>query len=253
MIKNSFELKGGKFKMDNKILAGALIIGIVLIAGYLAVNSSGAVVSARGEGVLEATPDEVSVGLNVMTKNLTAQDAKDAHDKIVDDLMIGLLRAGLEKKDIKVVSYNIYPEYDYTDGRPKQIGFLVQQDFVVETEDFELVPEIVDAGIEAGALISYINFELSEDKQKEFKASALEEASADAKSKAEATANGLGKKLGSLVSVKNEDFYYGPYPYFAAAEGAKDSASAREAALNLSPRDIEVRASIVVEYKLRAF
>ena len=120
-----------------------------------------------------------------------------------------------------------------------------------------MVPEIVDAGIDAGALVSSINFELSDEKQNDYKAEALSEASADARKKAESTASGLNKKIGKLVSVQSEEFYYpGPIPIYAKAEGGGDAAAAteaRQAAVNLRPQDIAVTASVRVEYRLRVF
>ena len=98
---------------------------------------------------------------------------------------------------------------------------------------------------------SGINFELSPQKQSEYKTQALEQASADAKSKASATAAGLGKKLGRLVSVESQDFNYGPVVYYAKAESSSGAADAREAALQINPTDLNVYANVGVTYTIR--
>ena len=239
--------------MDNKVIISALIIAIILIGGYIAFNTTAAVVTAQGDSVIEAKPDKVSVNINIEAKSDTAQKAKDMHDKILDDLTIALLKMDIDKDEIKTINFNIYPEYDWSGGTQKQKGYIATEQIVVETSNFDRVAGIVDASVGAGALVSYINFELSEEKQNEYKTSALEAAGKDAKNKAEATARGLGKNLGSLVSVKSQDFNYGPVVYFEAKGGAASTAEARDAAVNIAPRDIEVRATIQVEYKLRAF
>ena len=241
--------------MDNKIVAGILVIGVIILVGFLSLNSSGAVVSAVGQSNLEFEPDEVSVWLNIQERNDTAQLAKAQHDKIVDDVVIELLRAGLERKDIQMVNYNIYQEYDWEDGQRKEKGFVARQTIIVETDDFDLVPGIVDGAVDGGALVGSINFELSEEKQSDYKVQALEEAGEDARKKAEATAAGLGKKLGSLVSVRSQDFNYRPYMYYEAAASGGDmaAAEAKVAATDLAPRNIDVTASIAVEYRLRSF
>ena len=125
----------------------------------------------------------------------------------------------------------------------------------MKTGDFYIVPKIVDVAIDSGALVSYINFEISDELRSEYKSRALEKAGEDAREKAEATAAGLGKKLGKLVSVQSEDFNYGPVVYYASAEssGSDAVAETREAALNIYPKDVEVRADISVRYKLRRF
>lgn len=239
--------------MENKIVIAVIVLAILAVGGYLAINTTAAVVTAQGTSVLEVMPDKVSINLNIEARNKTAQEAKDEHDKILDDLIVALFRIGIDRDDIKTVNFNIYPEYDWSEGKQEQKGFIATQQIIVETTDFDKVAAIVDASIDAGALVSYINFELSEEKQNEYKAKALEEAGKDAKRKAEATASGLDKKLGSLVSVKSQDFNYGPYPYFVAEAGRASVADAKQAAISITPTDIEVRATIEVEYKLRSF
>ncbi len=242
--------------MNTKYTIGALALGVLIVVGLIFANGSGAMVSAVGESTIKAQPDKVSVYLTAEGRGKTAGEAKDAHDKIVDDLTISLLKMGFSKDEIKTQSYNIYPEYDWSAGTQKEKGFVASEQIIVETSDFGKTSDIVDAGIDSGALVSYINFELSTEKQSEYKTQALEEAGKDAKKKAEATASGLGKSLGGLVSVETQDYNYGPYVYYdkaVASSTGSGVAEARSAALNLAPQDIEVRATIRVEYKLRSF
>jgi len=246
-------MKGGKTKMDNKIVLGILLIALVAVAGFIYFPSSQAVVSAQGMSSLEVKPDKVSIYINSEGRGDTAQKAKEALDKILDDTMTALLKTGLERKDIQLINLNVYPEYDWSDGSQKQKGFLASEQIVVETTNFDLVSPIVDAAIDNGALLSYINFELSEAKQSQYKAQALEAASKDAKTKAQATASGLGKNIGALVSVKSEDFNYGPYRYFDSAVSGGSVASVKEAVANPAPQELTVSATVTVEYRLKSF
>lgn len=239
--------------MDNKTILIGLVIAIIVIAGFIYVSTTSATVSAQGNSNLKATPDKVSINLVIEARNKTAQGAKDMHDKILDNTVLQLLRIGLDRKDIKTVNFNIYPEYNWENGKNEQIGYIARQDIIIETKNFDLVASIIDSAIDSGALVSYINFELSEEKQSDYKAQALEEASKDARKKAEATASGLDKKLGKLVSVQSEEFNYIPYRYFEAATAEGSAAQAKQAAINLAPRDLDVTASVRVEYKIRSF
>jgi uncharacterized protein len=241
---------------NNKVLVGILIIAIIAVALYLGVGSSGATVSAIGESEIKAQPDLVKVYFNIQTNGNSSKEAKDSLDEISESVQIALLRLKLDREKIQMQSYNIYQEYDWSNGQRKEKGFVASQQIVVETEDFDLTVGIVDAGVDNGALVNWINFELSEERQKEYKKKALEEAGKDAKAKAEATASGLGKSLGRLVSVQSQDFRYGPYRYFetgVAESGTMNTATVKEAALNIAPRDVSVNAVISVQYKLRAF
>ena len=240
-------------KIDNRTIVIGLIIAVIIVAGLIYISSTSAIVSAQGNSVLKANPDKVSINLVIEAKNKTAQGAKDRHDKILDETVLQLLKIGIDRKDIKTINFNIYPEYNWENGKNEQIGYIARQDIIVETKNFDLVASIIDVSIDAGALVSYINFELSEEKQSEYKTQALEEAGKDARKKAEATASGLDKKLGKLVSVQSEEFNYIPYRYFEATVAEGSAAQAKQAAINLAPRDIDVTATIRVEYKLRNF
>lgn len=239
--------------MENKSTIIVLAIAIILIGGFLYISNSGAIVTAQGTSILKVQPDKVSINLNIETRGKTSQEAKDLHDEILDKVITNLIKTGLDKDEVKTVNFNIYPDYTYNDGTRKENGFIAQESLVVETSDFSKVAAIVDASIEGGALVSYINFELSEEKQSEFKAKSLEEAGKDARKKAEATASGVDKKLGKLVSVKSQDFNYGPIMYFEAGAVKDSAAGAKEAALNIAPKDMEVSATIIVEYRLKSF
>ncbi len=239
--------------MENKSIIAIIAIAIILVIGFLYNSSSGATVSAQGISTLKVSPDKVSVNVYIEAKNKTAQLAKEMHDKILDETILQLLKIGIDKKDIKTLNFNIYPEYDWQEGKNELKGYIARQDIIIETKDFNLVADIVDASVSAGALVSYINFELSQEKQNEYKAQALEEASKDATKKAEATARGLGKNIGKLLSVEGEEFNYGPIIYYRADSAEGSIAEAKQAAINLVPRDLEVSASVKVEYKLRSF
>ncbi len=240
--------------MNNKIWIVVVILGL-LFGGFWFYG--GGSVSANGNSVIKAQPDLVSVNINVETRGENAQTAQNKNKEISEKLLLELIKAGYDKDELKFVNYNIYPEYDWKNGEQKFKGYVASQQLVVKIKDVKKVPEVVDITINYGALVSYINFELSDEKQSEYKKQALEKAGKDAKEKAEATARGVGKKLGRLVSVQSEDFYYNPinlYDKIAVESSGKDAIQeVRNTALNLSPQDLEVRATIIVQYKISNF
>lgn len=237
--------------MDTKYVITILVIAALVVGGYLSFNS-GATVSAQGVSQLSVQPDEVSIYLTITTKNDSAATAKDMNSLISDKVIMELIKLGIERKDIQTETFSIYPNYEYDYGRNEQKGYVANQPITVKIESFDKVGAIVDKSVDAGALVSYINFELSQEKQNEFKAQALSDASKDAERKAKATAAGLGKKLGRLVSVGSQDFNYVPIAYYARS-GAEDMAEVKKAAINIVPKDLEVSATVSVSYKLRGF
>lgn len=230
-------------------LAGVLVLFVI---GYNFIGES-PTVSAMGTSSSEVTPDIASVYLTVEARSTaSAQDAQDIHKARSETLLAALKTLGLSESEIKTSYYNVGPEYDWTNNGQVLKGYLATQQIVIELKDFEEVVKVVDAAIDSGASVSSINFELSPEKQSEYKTQALKEASEDAKEKASATAEGLGKKLGKLVSVQSQDFNYGPFVYYARDSFAAGSAAeVKEAAININPTDLTVYANVQVTYKIR--
>lgn len=242
--------------MNNKIWIGVVIAAIVIIVGAM-MYSAQPVVSADGSASIKVVPDKVSVNLNVIGKGDNLSAANQKAQEISEALLINLIKLGYDRDELKFVNYNSYEEFDYTYRTPKSLGWVVSEQLVVNTNDTTKVLSIVDAAISADAQISYINFEVSDSKQKDVKAEALKQASEDAKSKAAAIASGQDKGLGKLVSLQNlevPNFY--PYPMYAKGEMMSADAGnseARTVAMNIAPNEQEITASVRASYKLGLF
>src|SRR3989344_6640672 len=208
--------------MNNKIIIFLVIAGILVLGGYLFYTSS-PVVAAQGISTLKVTPDKVSIYFSVEARDKTLQLAQNKQVEISDALFIELVRLGFERSEIQTLSLNMYPEYDWSNNQQTQKGYVVSQQVIVVTDDFDKIAQIVDVAVSSGALVSSVSFELSDEKQNEYKTKALEQASMDAMKKAEATAKGAGKSLGRLVALESQNFDYYPYPIYSRAEGSTAS------------------------------
>jgi hypothetical protein len=119
----------------------------------------------------------------------------------------------------------------------------------ITTDETEKIGDIVNSSLNAGASISSVNFELSPEKQNDAKKEAIKIAAEDARLKAEALASGVGKKLGSLVSISNSDFYYSPWNvYTSSGYGSTD---AKEAVMQITPSEQEITASVNAVFKIK--
>ena len=99
-------------------------------------------------------------------------------------------------------------------------------------------------------MISYINFELSTEKENEYKAQALKLASQDARTKAEAMVSGIGKEIVDIKSISESSFNYRPWMLYAAEAGVASAADAKLAATNIQPGEKEVNAQVTVVFKI---
>lgn len=237
-----------------------IVVGILVLAGIgYAIFSSNTIpqntVTGNGQATIQVTPDLVKVYFSVDTLGATSEEAKNKNSEIVDEFITAILKEGFERKDIQTQGFNIYPEYDYSkpDYVNKIKGYRATHSIVVEmsSDDSDKIGTVIDAGVDAGAGISYINFELSPEKQNQYKADAIKMAAEDAQLKAQALASGLDKEIGELLSVTQSDFGYTPWGIYRSDSGAGDVAMAKEATTNIQPSDQSVSASVTAVFELK--
>jgi len=239
--------------MDKKVKKGFVISVIVLaviIIGYF-VYVSGPEISTQGYSMITATPDLISVSVSMEGRDVDSQIAQEKAIAISDKFLTELEGLGIASEDIELSNYYTYPDYDWQTSKIK--GYVASQQVIVRLTDFSKTGEIIRAASNSGALVSGINFELSTIRQNEYKASALKEASMDARTKADAVAEGFGKRIGKLVSVQSQDFSYYPYPYYTRDTMAVSNAGAEKAVVDMSPTDLEVSASVSATYTMTRF
>jgi uncharacterized protein len=235
------------------IIAVTLLIIVVLGFVYFNNQSTSNTLTSNGQATITVVPDVVAVYLNIETTEDNATSAKDKNAEIVDNIKTALIKQGFDSKDIETVSYTINPQYDWNNGKQDLIGYqaLHQLRIKMPTEQSSKIGDVIDAGVNAGATISYINFELSPEKQNDYKAQAMALASQDAKAKAEAVASGLGKTVGKLVSVSTNSFNYYPYPLYEASAGSTASdAKAAVATTSITPGSQDVSASVTAVFRI---
>ena len=238
------------------IIAGTVILLALMLGLFIngLVNFNSNTVSVNGQSTIKVTPDLVTVYFNVQTNGTSAKEAKDASSVIVDKMTAGLIKLGFESKDIQTDSLNIYEDIRLENDRQKSYGFIASHQIKVElsTNSASKISDVIDAGVDSGALLSYINFELSTDRQNEYKTQALTQAGQDAKSKAEAIASGLGKRVGKLVSVSTTNYDYQPWNVYTAKSGGMmaDVAEAKVATNNIQPSTQEVSGYVSAVYKI---
>jgi uncharacterized protein YggE len=244
-------------------ITGIIAVTVIVLAliGYLGINGlinvNAKTVNAQGYSSIKVTPDLVNVYFTVETNGRTAVEAKNNNSIIVDDMIIALMKVGIDRGEIQTQGVQVYEDRVWENGRSVSKGYKAshQINILLNTSEAGLISDVIDAGVNAGAMLNYINFELSTQKQNEYKAQALKEAGEDARIKAQAIADGLGMKVGSLVSVSTSSYNYQPWNLYSAKGGveimATDVAEAKVATSNIVPGNQEVSANIKVVYKLR--
>ncbi|HIH39830.1 TPA: SIMPL domain-containing protein [Candidatus Woesearchaeota archaeon] len=242
--------------MKHQLNWTAIIIALIVLAGVVGIvyytvprQSTENIADVTGTAQITVSPDQVVVYAQVLTKAETAEAAKNMNSEISEKVINALKLIGIETKNIETENYNIYQDCEWTQDGQKCKGYAVSNSIKIKSKEFDNAGKIVDAVVDSGALVSYINFELSLEKQNEHKKTVLAEAAKDAKSKAEALASGFGKRVGKLVSVSSSDYNYMPYPLYARAEGV--SSDAKQIATNLPSKTLEITATVSARYEIK--
>ncbi len=237
------------------IVAGMVFLGL-LIAGSIAnlnpVQSN--TITVDGMASIDALPDLVVVYFSVESKSQTSEGATQDNALIVSQLKDNLVAQGFDRQEIKTQSFNVNKNYEWRSKEYTENGYIAVHTLKLEipADESDRVGEAIDAAVDAGAGISYINFELSQEKQNEYKAEAIKLAAQDAKTKAQAVADGFDKDLGALVSTSMSSFDYYPWRlYESAGSVSADAAMAKEAATNINPTEQEISARVSAVYKLK--
>ena len=209
-------------------------------------------ITVEGTSTVKAVPDVVSVYFSVETNGSTAQEAKDRNAEIVNKVIDNCVNTGLNKEDITTENFNVYPDYVWENNRQKLKGYKATHNIKVtlDSAQTDKVGAVIDAGVNAGALINYINFELSSATENSYKAEALKKASEDAKIKAESIASGLGKKVGDIQSIQQSNFNYYPWRLYDSGGMMVEASAAKAATTNIQPGEQDVTAQISVVFKI---
>lgn len=240
--------------INKDIVVLIVVLAIILvITGFLMYSNSGekAKITTNGRSEIKIAPEFVSVYIFIETLNDSAQIAKDKNAEISENVLTALLKTGLEKKDIETVNYNIYENYIWDGEKQKKEGFKVSNNLKVKVKNIDLTGKVVDVVIDNKALVQSINFEISLETENKLKKEALAKAAQDAREKAKALAEGSGGKLGKLVGLSDNQFYYNPYPIYAYAESIGGVADAKRAVTNIQPQELIVTGNVNAVYEIK--
>lgn len=239
------------------IIAGTIII-VALIAMYTVFQlSPSQTISVNGQSQLDVTPDQITMGFLIQSVANTATEAQDANTETYNSFVLSVNNLNIDEKEIKTTNLNVQKNYEWINGKRVDKGYIATHSIEIKlsVDEKATVTKLIDSGVDSGALISYINFELSDSLKESKKEEAIQKATEDAKSKAESIAEGLDAKLGSIVSVSDSNTYYNPpYVYYAEDSVSTDAKTAGESAqaavAEINPSEQTIQANIKIVYKV---
>lgn len=211
-------------------------------------------INVFGKGEVVATPDIAMFSFTVSEEAAKVSDAQTKSAEKMASILAYIKKSGVEDKDVKTLSYDIYPRYDYTNGTSYIPGKQVLSGYVVSQTIQIKVRKLGDAGTllsgigEYGATnVSGLTFTM--DNQDELVREARDKAIADARVQAEKLANALGVEIVGITS------FYEQSPYQPMYYAAKDMAMGGEAAVSnqvsLPTGESKITSNVTITYEIK--
>jgi hypothetical protein len=239
--------------MMEKILKGGLIVALtaflVIISVFLVTGKfsfDGVTINSKtdpmpnsitadGTARLYVQPDQAQLSLEVVTQGKTVDLVSQENNKKMKAITEAVKGLGVADMDIKTVSYNLYPTYNYDEQPAMIVGYELRQSVNVTIKDLTKTDNIIAASTANGAnSISSLNFEVKD--RDKYIAQLREQAVSKAKDKLEKLQGLVGfevVKITSYYEYEQNDYYY---PTYGKGMGMV------EASYNATPSDISVQA-----------
>lgn len=213
-------------------------------------------VSAEGKSVVK--PDLAIINFSVVTQGVNPQNIQKTNDEKMAKAIAYLKQVGVDEKDIKTLSYNLDPQYNYSwcnsgDSSiycpPQLSGYMLTQQVELKLRDLTKVGEVVgnlpDNGINQ---ISSISFTVDNDDlpKMEARKQAIEKAMAQAVAMAKAA----GIKLARIINI-SEDSLYVPVAYrdLSAKAAGLGAGVSESSPIQTGSQEITIDISLIYEIK----
>lgn len=189
------------------MMRAALLTLVMTIPGAAAATAqpapTGPVVVVRGEGEVRTAPDVAFVTVAVELRGSTAPAAQTAAATAMTSVRQRLTGAGIAAGAIRTLSYDVQPQFDYTNGKQVPRGFLARNVIEVRLDDIARVGEVLELAISAGGTsVQNVRFDLKQRAAAE--RDALTRAVADARARAEAAAKGAGATVVAVLRIQED-------------------------------------------------
>ena len=168
---------------------------------YLRPGDGDDTITVFGFGSARGSPEEVQVSFGLTSYASQARGALEKHQGLVEKIAAHLQGKEVNPASITSLYFNVWPEYLYGDDtfrEPEVIGYRVNSTISVHLTDILLVPEVIEAGLAAGAnRLEGVRYFASPGLKQKALAAALE----DGFAQAQGVAAALGRRVGRLLCV----------------------------------------------------
>ena len=257
--------------MNNRIkwITVFLITGLLMSTGVVSAEYWGLdtptiqqkkVITVSGYGTVDTHPDEAVLRLAVLTQAEDAKNASDENAKKMDAVLAALYEIGISEDDAVTSDYRLWPRYSWKDDEQQLTGFQVRNSLTVTVKDIEMIGDIIDVALRAGANeINDVTFTVSDERQTELRDEAIEDAVEKAKADAMSAARARDVQILGPIEIATTGLQLSPYRIYMGYETVYNeemlAVSEEEMALaggpQIQPGDVTLSAQVTVVYEFK--
>ncbi|WP_210396317.1 SIMPL domain-containing protein [Motiliproteus sediminis] len=207
----------------------------------------------RGEAVLEVPADQATLQLGVVNVGRDADAAMAESGRLSERVVKALHRAGVPQGALTTRALAVQPQWSPrprdagADWQAQIVGYRVSNQIRLVTEQLTRLPLWIQAAVEAGANeVGQLQFSLADADGHYLQA--LQLATRKARQQADSVADAAGVGLGALYQLQVES--QSPRPLSGVRLEAMTMRAAGAAPV-IEAGDIEVRAAVVVRYRIQ--
>jgi uncharacterized protein len=240
--------------------AGSIIIFFILLSIFAkwgpsinfttTTQTKGEPFVVQGTGKSTVSPDIAKVDVGIEETGQVLKQVQDSVNKKSQTLVAGIKKIGIDDKDIKTISYYVYPQYDYTSTTQKITGYRVSTDYRITIHDFTKINDLLASVTSLGAnTVGSVNFDLSDDLKNQKLDEARKLAVTEAKTKAAGLAKAAGITLGKIINVSESNPSDSRlYALPVTGSGALEKTVTEP---NIQPGTTEINISVSLSYEIK--
>lgn len=119
------------------------------------------IITVTGNGEISVKPDFVQIQIGVVTQSMNVAEAQQENAVKMNRIIQGLLNQNIAREDIQTQIYNVFPRYDFVEGKQVFHGIEVTNVVTVKIRNIEQVGIIIDTAIQNGAnQVSQLEFKI---------------------------------------------------------------------------------------------
>lgn len=184
--------------MKRKCIALLLVMMTVFAffcSGALAAERDS--ISVNGHASAEVAPDMATLYGNLEKRAAVVETARENLAKEMAAFKHVLLGQAIPGEDVQTVRYSLQPEFSYEKNKRRLTGYVARADYKVKIKNLEKLGAVIDKSVGCNFTVDRVEFGLNN--RSLFENRLLEEAVANARSKAAVVARAGGRALGHLI------------------------------------------------------